>query len=174
MNARLVPIPLPEILRKRAANLGVEVSGFFTGTGNAVLLREPLLGVIASRACPGNVLLQTVELVPDWIKAGKVIISGFHSPLEQQILRSALRRGGRVVIVLASGLDALRVTKEEASVLEEGNILVVSTLPESARRTTRASALERNRLVLALAGESCIPYIEPGSPLKEIVIKLTR
>ncbi|WP_448509766.1 hypothetical protein [Immundisolibacter sp.] len=37
-------------------------------------------------------------------KAGRVIVSGFHPPLEQQVMRSVLRRKGCVVKVLARGL----------------------------------------------------------------------
>ncbi len=40
--------------------------------------------LIGSRECPGQVLLETLEHVPEWVKAGRVIVSGFHSPLEQQ------------------------------------------------------------------------------------------
>ena len=39
---------------------------------------------------------------------GSVIVSGFHSPLEQQVLRSAFRRSGRAVKVLAHLLDERR------------------------------------------------------------------
>ena len=34
---------------------------------------------------------------------------------------------------------------------------------------TRATALARNRLVLALATERCVPYLSPDSPLQSLV-----
>ncbi|MCE5361543.1 hypothetical protein [Candidatus Igneacidithiobacillus taiwanensis] len=82
----------------------------FFAVGNIDLLSERLLGFLASRECPGHVLLETLERVPEWVKGGRVIVSGFHSPLEQQVLRSALRRQGRVVKVLARGITEYRPT----------------------------------------------------------------
>jgi predicted Rossmann fold nucleotide-binding protein DprA/Smf involved in DNA uptake len=171
MNADIVSIPPPEKLIQNAARFGAEVPEALYGIGNAALLDESLLCVIASRSCPGNILAQTVERVPEWIKAGKVIASGFHSPLEQQVLRSALRRNGRVVKVLARGISnrsRLRLTPEETEAIALGNMLVITAFPPSTRRTTRETALERNRLVFALSGEICIPWVEKGSELGEI------
>ena len=38
-------------------------------------------------------------------------------------------------------------------------------------RTTRATALERNRLVIALAAEHVVPYVKEQSPLAELLCK---
>jgi hypothetical protein len=37
------------------------------------------------------------------------------------------------------------------------------------RRTTRETALARNRLVLALAAEAVIPHVTDGSPLAALI-----
>ena len=50
--------------------------------------------------------------MPEWVKAGRVIVSGFHSPLEQQVLHSVLRRTGRVVKVLARNRLVLTLASE--------------------------------------------------------------
>jgi len=136
--------------------------------GNLALLDEPLLGLLASRECPGHVLLETLERVPEWVKAGRVIVSGFHSPLEQQVLRSALRRHGRVVKVLARGMIDYHLAAEEREPLATGHMLVITAFPPEVE-TTRASAIARNRLVAALAAELCAPHIRDNSPLSEIV-----
>jgi predicted Rossmann fold nucleotide-binding protein DprA/Smf involved in DNA uptake len=174
MSANLFSIPLPSVLRERVTNLGLVPPETLTCVGNVELLNGPLLCVIASRSCPGNILLQTVEQVPEWVKAGKVIISGFHSPLEQQVLRSTLRRNGRAVKVLARGISVFRVAPEEKEAVLAGNMLVVTALPSTVKRTTRETALERNRLALALAEERCIPWVDEGSPLKELSIDLLK
>ena len=156
------PVILPATLRDR---LGTGVPVHLAGIGNTVLLGEPLLGLISSRECPGHVLLETLDRVPKWVKASRVIISGFHSPLEQQVLRSLLRRNGRVVKVLARGMIDYRPTPEEREPLTSGRMLVISAFAPDVRRTTRATALARNRLVIALATEIIVPYIAPDSPL---------
>jgi predicted Rossmann fold nucleotide-binding protein DprA/Smf involved in DNA uptake len=137
--------------------------------GNLALLDASLLSLLASRECPGHVLLETLEQVPLWVQARKVIVSGFHSPLEQQVLRSVLRRDGKVVKVLAHGFQDYLPEPNEHEALSAGQMLIISAYPPSVTRTTRATALERNRLVLALASECFVPHISAGSPLKSLL-----
>ncbi len=76
-----------------------------------------------------------------------------------------LRRQSRAIKLLAHALDDYRVPDEEQVPLAEGRLLVLSACPPSVTRTTRATALARNRLVLALAATYCVPYLSPDSPL---------
>lgn len=128
-----------------------------------------MLDLIASRECPGHVLLETLDRVPEWVKAGRVIVSGCHSPLEKQMLRSVLRRNGRVVKVLARGMTNDRPAPEEREPLTTGRMLVITACAPEVRHTTRETALTRNRLVLALAAEFAIPYVSEGSPLADLI-----
>ncbi len=167
---RAGPVVVPAALAK---GVGLELAARIIGAGETALLAEPLLGLIASRECPGHVLLETLERVPEWVKAGRVIVSGFHSPLEQQVLRSLLRRKGRAVKVLARGFGDkggnYRPTAEEREPLANGRMLVISAFTPIVTRTTRATALARNRLVLALAAEIVVPHVAAGSPLAALL-----
>lgn len=156
------PLTLPPHCAQR---VGTELAARIVSAGATALLAEPLLGFIASRECPGHVLLETLDRVPEWVKTGRVIVSGFHSPLEQQVLRSVLRRKGRVVKVLARGMTDYRPTTEEREPLAAGRMLVITACPPEVRRITRETALARNRLVLALASEITAPYVTADSPL---------
>lgn len=160
------PLNLPGTLRDR---LGADTLKQLVGVGNSTLLDEPMLGLIASRECPGYVLLETLDRVPEWVKANRTIVSGFHSPLEQQVLRSLLRRSGCAVKVLARGMTDYRPTPEEREPLTSGRMLVISALAPEVRRTTRETALARNRLVLALATEIVVPHLAVGSPLASLI-----
>ncbi len=164
MKPAVIPL-LPHLAPRIAADLAARLIGI----GNPALLAEPLLGFIASRQCPGHVLLGTLDRVPGWVKTGRVIVSGFHSPLEQQVLRSVLRRKGRVVKVLARGMTDCRPTAEERESLAAGLMLLITACPPEVRRTTRETALARNRLVLALASEIVTPYVADGSPLAALL-----
>ena len=147
------PILLPPHLAPRIAT---DLATRFIGIGNPALLAEPLLGLIASRQCPGHVFIETLERVPQWAKAGRVLVSGFHSPLEQQVLRSLLRRQGRAVKVLARHLPPgrdYRPAALEREPLTQGRLLILSASPATENRTTRASALARNGLVITLSDE---------------------
>lgn len=160
------PVILPPACSRRVS---AEVVDRMVGAGETALLAEPLLGLIASRECPGHVLLETLERVPEWIKVDRVIVSGFHSPLEQQVLRSVLRRNGRVVKVLARGMTDYRPMTEEREPLATGRMLIITAYPPEIRRTTRETALGRNQLVLALASEIVAPYVADGSPLAALL-----
>lgn len=160
------PVILPPVCAQR---VGPELAARIVGAGETALLAEPLLGLIASRECPGHVLLETLDRVPEWVKADRVVVSGFHSPLEQQVLRSVLRRKGRVVKVLARGMTEYRPQPEEREPLAVGRMLVITACPPEVRRTTRETALARNRLVLALAAEIVVPYVASDSPLAALL-----
>jgi len=140
--------------------------------GNLLLLQEPLLGLIASRECPASKFIETLEKVPSWAKAGRVLVSGFHSPLEQQVLRSLLRRSGRAVKVLAHGMTQYHPEPDEYDSMALGHFLAISALPPSARFTTRESALECNRLVTAIAADLTIPHVSENSPLTDLIAEL--
>jgi len=163
---KLAPVTLPSHCAPR---VGAELATRIVGVGETALLAEPLLGLIASRECPGHVLLETLDRVPEWVKAGRVVVSGFHSPLEQQVLRSVLRRKGRAVKVLARGMAGYRPTAEEREPLAAGRMLVITVCPPEVRRTTLEAALARNRLVLALASEIVVPYVADDSPLAALL-----
>ncbi len=160
------PIILPPLCAQR---VGPELAARIVGAGETALLDEPLIGLISSRECPGHVLLETLDRVPEWVKAGHVIVSGFHSPLEQQALRSLLRRNGRVVKVLARGMTDYRPVPEEREPLAAGRMLVITACLPEVRRTTRETALARNRLVLLLGSEVIAPHVRNGSELAELL-----
>ena len=153
--------------------VGAEFASRIIGVGESSLINKPLLGLIASRECPGNVLLATLERIPQWVKAGRVIVSGFHSPLEQQVLRSLLRRNGHAVRVLARCFSAsgYRLVKEEQDAFANGRLLIISAFGADTPRVTRVSAIKRNELVIALSSEVVAPFVSKGSPLEELLAK---
>jgi len=153
--------------------VGAEFAARIIGVGETSLINKPLLGLIASRECPGNVLLATLERVPQWVKAGRVIVSGFHSPLEQQVLRSLLRRNGHAVKVLARCFSAsgYRLAKEEQDAFANGRLLIISAFGADTPRVTRVSAIKRNELVIALSTEVVTPFISKGSPSEELLAR---
>lgn len=75
MGAILRPVSLP--LPPRVARVGLDPkTASLQGVGHPALLDEPLLGLLASRNCPGRALLDTLEEIPGWVQAGRVILSG--------------------------------------------------------------------------------------------------
>lgn len=64
-----------------------------------------------------------------------------------------------------------RPQPEEREPLAAGRMLVITACAPEVRRTTRATALTRNRLVLALAlaTEIVVPHVAAGSPLAALL-----
>jgi predicted Rossmann fold nucleotide-binding protein DprA/Smf involved in DNA uptake len=166
MKPRAITLPVLCVTR-----VGTELAARVVGVGETSLIGKPLLGLIASRECPGNVLLATLERVPQWVKAGRVIVSGFHSPLEQQVLRSLLRRNGHAIKVLARCFSpsGYRLAKEEQDAFANGRLLIISAFGADTPRVTRLSAIKRNELVIALSSEIIAPFISKGSPLEKLL-----
>jgi predicted Rossmann fold nucleotide-binding protein DprA/Smf involved in DNA uptake len=159
-------LPLPDDIRQRFTQ---QPTLWFVGNGQ--LLNAPLLALLCSRECPGSAILETLDRVPEWVVSGRVVISGFHSPLEQQVLRSLLRRSGKAVKVLARTLEKHRPSPIEQEAIAEGRLLLISPFSSNIHRTTRTTALERNRLVIALAEERIVPYVKEQSPLAKLLLK---
>lgn len=158
-------LPVPDVARAR---LGGAAPAALYVNGSSKLIDAPLVGVLCSRECPGHIILETLDRVPIWVREDRIIVSGFHSPLEQQVFRSLMRREGRAIKVLARTVEGYRPTITELEAIARNRLLLISRFDNIIRRTTRESALSRNRLVAALATELIVPYATPGGALADI------
>lgn len=121
--------------------LPADAAARIVGIGNAALLAEALLGFLAPRQCPGHILIEILERVPQWAREGRVLLSGFHSPLEQQVLISHLRRAGRAVKVLARGFAAVPLATARQVVETWLNLPHVRVLAPPAGHVAKVMAL---------------------------------
>ena len=81
------PATLPAPLR---LSLGGDAPAQWVSVGNVALLDEPLLGLISSRECPSNVLLETLERVLEWAAAGRVVVASRRALVTPQLERAGL------------------------------------------------------------------------------------
>lgn len=130
--------------------------------GNLDVLDNPLLALVCSVRCPGKVILQTYDLMCSLREAGVTVISGFHSPIEQECLRLLLRGTQPIVICPARSIWR-RIPSELKTPLNAGRLLILSPFEAKHRRITSENAQYRNRFVAALADRILIPYAAPGS-----------
>jgi len=140
-----------------------------TALGNLELIRQPLVGVVSSRQCPARLIIAA----QDWAKAareqGLTLVGGFHSPVEQEILRVTLKSSAGVVFCLARGLEGMRLSPELKGALEDGRLLLVSPFGTSARRVDIQKAERRNRLVVGLASRVLAVHATPGGSIQRLV-----
>lgn len=141
-------------------------------SGDASLLDRPLLGLLCSMRCPGQIILQTYDLARALRDAAVPVIGGFHSPMEKECLDLLLRGTQPVVICPARSLDRMRVPAAWRSGIDARRVLVISPFDGGHRRATAALAQERNRLVGALAKEVVVLHANPGGRIDRLCREL--
>jgi len=132
----------------------------------------PLTGVssvalLSSAKAPASILLAIHDLAQHWRRGSRMIISGFHSPVEQEAFEVLLRGPAPIIYCPARNLPK-RLKPAWRSALEAGRLTMLSPFPESVRRASKKTAIYRNRLVAALAGDVLIAYAHPGSSTEQL------
>lgn len=131
--------------------------------GNPDILHHQKLAIFCSAKCPGNLILQTYDLAQKLRKERITVISGFHSPIEQECLRLLLRGDQPIIICLARSIERLRIRREYRKPLAKGRLLILSPFAENQHRPTVAMSFYRNHFVAALADRIFVPYAAPSS-----------
>lgn len=130
--------------------------------GNAVLQARQPIAFFCSQSCPGDVILKA----QDWANARGSdeipVISGFHTPIERDVLRILLRGSAQVIQVLARALDGARLPAALRGAEKEGRALIVSPFAATVRQTTARTAEQRNRYILAHASSVLIAHASAG------------
>ena len=130
--------------------------------GDVQILRQPKTAFFCSAKCPGEVILRAHDAATRWRDEDRVVVSGFHSPVERECLRILLRGAQPVVVCPARTLLRFRPPAEWRDAVKQGRMLVVSPFPVQARRTSARLAALRNEFVASLADEVVFGYTTPG------------
>jgi predicted Rossmann fold nucleotide-binding protein DprA/Smf involved in DNA uptake len=130
--------------------------------GNLDLLRNETLALFCSARCPGSLILKFYDALRALRDEGQTIISGFHSPLEQEGLLTLMQGQGGIVICPARSIDTMRVPVAWQQVLSDKRLLVLSPFAAHEERITARLATRRNEFVVAIADRVFIVYAEPS------------
>ena len=125
------------------------------------------LALLCSVKCPGRLILDTYDLCQRLRAVGVPVISGFHSPMEQECRRILLRSPNRVIWCLARGM-LKTIPVELRPAVAEGRLVIVSTFPDKIHRATTKNAVVRNRVVADLAAAVIVAHAAPGSKLESL------
>lgn len=158
----------PERLLNR---LGADAPSQLTTLGNLNLLALPKIGLFCSARCPGAVILPAYDQAARWRDAGRCIISGFHSLVEQECLRILLRGTPSIILCPARALPQ-RIPAKWQAPLSEGRMLIISGFAANEIRITTKLAARRNAFVAALAEEVWFAHITPGSQSDRLTHRL--
>ncbi len=138
--------------------------------GNSSILARPKIALFCSVKCPGKLILETYDLAQRFRNEGVLVISPFHSPMEQECLRILLRSPNPVIWALARGAYRQIPTKpvDCRNAVAEGRLVMVSPFPDTVRRITVETATIRNRLLTELADTVVVAHAATGSKMEAL------
>jgi predicted Rossmann fold nucleotide-binding protein DprA/Smf involved in DNA uptake len=142
--------------------------------GDEALLNRSKVALFCSVKCPGSLILDTYDLAKHFREKGITVISGFHSPMEEECLRILLRSQHPVIWCLARGMLKRIPSKpvDCRAAVAEGRLLIVSPFKDTVRHVTVKTATTRNRLVATLAEAVIVAHAAPGSKLEALCLEL--
>lgn len=124
-----------------------------TYLGNKELLNRWKIGFLASRKISSSAILPTLDWAVEISKrADVVVVSGFHSRLEKDILKFLLQGKCGIIIVLARSMYR-KLPKIYDTVMKENRLLIISLEKETITRVSERTAHKRNKYVENLADE---------------------
>ena len=132
--------------------------------GNLSILEQPKTAFLFSRQVPADAVLKCYDWAIQMREAGRCVISGFHSPIEQDVLHYLLKGKQPVIMALARGVK----TSWEPSIqkaLEEGRLLIITPFGEGVKRASADTAAVRNDLMIQLADDIVVGYAAPDGML---------
>lgn len=136
--------------------------------GNANLLALPKTALLSSRRVLPSAVMRCYDWATDARDAGRCVASGFQSALERDVLSFLLRGTSPIVLVLARSLWKT-VPKEFREFIAAGRLLVVSPVPQTARRVSEETAAVRNGWLLDHCDEAVFASLDPNGTLARLV-----
>lgn len=137
--------------------------------GNKALLKLPKTAFFCSRDYPAAIERPTFLWAMEQRYRGNCVLSGFHSRLEQAVLRYLLQGTWQPVIyVLGRGIQPGTRFEYEADVTS-GRLLFVTPFEPQIHAVTQDTADIRNLLIADLADQFFVPYLAPGGNLDRLL-----
>lgn len=139
-----------------------------TAIGDLSILKNETLGLLSSRKCPGSIILQFFDLIGKWRNEEITLISGFHSPLEQEALKSLRQSRTKFVFCPARSLEKMRIKKDLQDLVEQKRLLILSPFPKNETRQTAKLANQRNEFIAKIATRLLITHASENSQTQKL------
>ena len=163
MKNRLIASTEKDYPERLSALLGPDAPSAVTLSGYEQVLVKPTLALFCSKQCPGAMILQTYDFVSRLRRHDVTLLSGFHSPMEKECLRTFSGGTASAVWCIAKALALFRMPREFENMYDDNRLLVMSVFPEHVNRISAGTAAYRNLTAAVLADEVFIPYAAPRS-----------
>jgi len=132
--------------------------------GAVACLARPPVALLASRHCPGALILAVGTWADAWAAHSEAptLASGFQTPVEREVLRRLLRGTAPVARFPARALP-VRLPPAERAAIEAGRLVLASAFPVSQRRPSADLAHRRNNLLAEVASAAVVLHAAPNS-----------
>lgn len=150
----MIPILSPDYPKTLKANLKKSYAPPLIYTkGNKKLLQETSIAIVGSRSA-GNISLDFTDAVAKQAVAnGKLVVSGYAKGVDKQALDSALKHGGKSIVILPQGITTFASGfKALYREIIQGKVLVLSAFPPKAPWSA-GLAMARNPIIYGMAHE---------------------
>lgn len=134
--------------------------------GNKKLLELRKVAFLCSQTVSSGAILRCYDWATQMVDSGKVVIGGFQSKIEKDVLYFLLKGGQPVIIVIARKMYK-ELPNELTKLMNEGRLLIISTAP-NAVRASKDTANKRNSYISEMADEIVFGYISKNSSLNDI------
>ena len=145
---------------------GASAHPAFHFRGPLTLLDSPATAFLCSSKCPGDQILEAYAWARRQCDASATVISGFHTPVEQDVLAILARRDARIILVPARDLPH-KIPPALSSAWDEQRLLTLSPFDYGKpSRATKASCSQRNQFVLRFTQHRYLAHVAEGSALE--------
>lgn len=137
--------------------------------GNQQLFNLHKIAFLCSRQIPAAAVLKCYDWAIQMRNERRCVISGFHSPLEKDVLSILLKGNQPIIIVLAKGLPK-KIPEQFKKAIEEKKLLLISNFHDKVGRASGKTATIRNKLMLEFADEIVVGFCSEKGSLKQLLI----
>lgn len=141
--------------RRLKARLKEDSPALLYGCGATEILDSGGLAVVGSRDVEDALIAYTREIGRLVAGAGRTLVSGGARGVDQAAMHGALEAGGRVMGVLADGLERAALNREHRNLLLAGQLVLTSPYDPSAGFNV-GHAMQRNKVIYALADAALV------------------
>lgn len=134
--------------------------------GNLELLDLHKVAFLCSRKFPEEAAVKSYRWADEQRERGVCVISGYHSPIERDVLRRLLKGSQPIIVALAKGLQNLDA--ELSAPIQAGRLLVITRYADSVSHACEDKCFQRNRMMIGLADQIVIAHASAGGNLERL------
>ncbi len=131
--------------------------------GDKRLLQYPKVAFFCASKCPGDIILQSYDLAQYFRCYNIAVISGFHSPVEEQCFRILSNGMQPLILCPARNISKMRLSPSCRRSIRLKRLVIISPFINGVKRASRESAFKRNRFIASIAQAVFVAYASPSS-----------